>query len=108
MDPELCDFCIGEMFGSREPKWYYAARTFDHPFMFRGRPITRSIGEWAACEECSAAIEAGPAAMDRMAEVMRGTPFEPAIPLMLEFWALFRSHRVGGRVSIPASRPRPS
>lgn len=88
---EICDFC-----GDRNPAWDYDCADFvidDLKFA--------STGGWAACEECSSAIEAGAwnLVVDRATFGMEPNyvtaAYRHGLPRM---HAGFRQHRIGDRV----------
>lgn len=78
---EVCDFCLAS-----DPTWEYPAT--DMPV--KGHPlIDESTGEWAACDECHALIEAKKlgALVERCAQAQLGaeTPADvhaPPLPIL--------------------------
>ena len=82
-----CDFC-----DNPGPSWYYPAESFE-------TCVTRSLGEWSACETCHDLIEGEDwtALADRCAELIckDRTQHEKCFAFMLKLHAEFAKHRTG-------------
>lgn len=92
----LCDFC-----STPDPAWTYPA---DDIFLVPGddtEPVHQSVGAWAACDDCSAAIEAGDmdALLQRCLVHSRelGVPDRAAMPALRDLFVAFFTSRRGER-----------
>ncbi len=93
---EVCDFCC-----RGAARWTYPCRSFVMSVVTvpgRGQVPNSSQGAWAACEACSAAVEAGD--LDELARLN----LEPdgkdmrAAPTLIDIWRRFLDNRTGPRV----------
>jgi hypothetical protein len=104
--PPVCDFC-----GERPIVWAYPTESFALPEYEWG-----SEGDWAACEPCSALIEASSweALQERTLARYQTNGADPYLLDTMRSWvrqcqADFRKHRTGPRVPYeePACAPTP-
>jgi len=82
-----CDFC-----SSPAPAWNYPAESFKDPLG------SQSIGDWLACEECHALIEAGNyegLARRALAALGHADHLEWSMAYCRDLYRMFRENRTG-------------